>query len=117
MSERHLGSLPSDQSGDLGVLLERRRAEPPRRRATDRLPEDSSALTRFEQEQLTREFADIERASAALQRVQPALQSWKKPEPAASPKARPLWLVIGMLWLSIALLAGGALAALATLAG
>jgi len=108
-------SLPSDQAGD--VLLERRRAAPPRRRATDKLPEDSSALTRFEQEQLAREFADIERASAALQRAQPALQSWNKPEPAPAAQARPLWPLIGVIWLSTALVTGGMLAALAALAG
>ena len=72
---------------------------------------------RFEQEQLAREYADIERATAALRLGEPALQSWSRPAaPAATPK-RPLWLLIGVLWLSTALVTAGAVAAIATLAG
>ena len=67
-----------------------RSADQPRRRATDKIGQDIAALTRFEQEQLAREFADIERASAALRLGEPALQSWTKPSvPATAKKAAP----------------------------
>ncbi len=118
MSEYSLGSGSPSGGGDEAVLPGPRSANQPRRRATDKIGQDSAALTRFEQEQLSREFADIERASAALRLGEPALQSWSKPAaPAALKKPRPLWLLIGILWLSTALVAVGAVAAIATLAG
>ncbi len=118
MSESYLDSGPSDQVGGGAVLPGPLSAAPPRRRVTDRIAEDTAALTRFEHEQLAREFADIERASAALRLGEPALQSWTKPAaPAAAKRPRPLWLLIGILWLSTALVAVGAVAAIATLAG
>ena len=117
MSEHYLGSVPSNHSGDDAILLEARGFAPPRRRATDRIAGDIDALARFEQEQLARELADIERASAALRLGEPALQSWSKPPTPAVPTTRPLWLLIGGLWLSTALVTAGAVAAIATLAG
>ena len=118
MSEYSLGSGLTGQVGDDVTLPSVRVADQPRRRATDRIGQNSTALTRFEQEQLAREFADIERASAALRVGEPALQSWTTPAaPAALKKPRPLWLLIGLLWLSTALITAGAVAAIATLAG
>jgi hypothetical protein len=88
MSESFLGSGLSGQAGDDAVAPQPLAAAPPRRRATDRIAEDSGALTRFEQEQLAREFADIERASAVLRLGEPALQSWTKPSfPVTAKKA------------------------------
>jgi hypothetical protein len=58
MSESYLGSGLSGQAGDDAVLPQPLAAAPQRRRATDRIAEGSGALTRFEQEQLAREFAD-----------------------------------------------------------
>jgi len=103
MSEQSLGSLPPDHAGADAVSLEPRG--------------DSQALTRFEQDQLAREFADIERATAALRLGEPALQSWTKPAAPAAAKPRSLWLLIGILWLSTAIVTAGAVAAIATLAG
>ncbi|MFZ3357249.1 MAG: hypothetical protein WCA56_05025 [Xanthobacteraceae bacterium] len=118
MSELSPGSLPLNPSGDDTVSLEPHGIERPRRRATDRIAEDADALTRFEQDQLAREFADIERASAALRLGEPALHSWSRTGPPALPrKPRPLWLLIGVLWLSTAIVTVGAVAAIATLAG
>jgi hypothetical protein len=117
MSEHYLGAVPSHRPGDDAIVLEPHRFEPPRRRATDKLAEDVGALTRFEQEQLARELADIERASAVLRLGEPALQSWSRPPAPLVPKTRPLWLLIGVLWLLTALVTVGAVAALATLAG
>ena len=117
MSEHSLGSLPSDRSGDTAQLPEAS-GHTPRRRAADRIAEATGALTRFEQEQLAREYVDIERASAALRLGEPALRSWIKPAaPPALNKPRPLWLLIGVLWLSTAIVTVGALAAIASLAG
>jgi len=117
MSEQSLGSLPPDHAGADAVLLEPRGLDAPRRRATDKIYEDNQALTRFEQDQLAREFADIERATAALRLGEPALQSWTKPAAPAAAKPRSLWLLIGILWLSTAIVTAGAVAAIATLAG
>ncbi|MGB6651201.1 MAG: hypothetical protein WBE64_03410, partial [Xanthobacteraceae bacterium] len=100
MSESYLESGPSDQAGDGAVPPGPLSASLLRRRATDKVGQDTAALTRFEQEQLAQEFADIERASAALRLGEPALKSWTTPAPpAVIIKPRPLWLLIGILWL------------------
>jgi len=114
MSGHDLGSLPSIH--DQKLPPEAAAAAPPRRRATDRVAGDFGALMRFEEEQLAREFADIEHASAALRLGEPSLRPTPKP---AVPmrKARPLWFLIGVLWLSTAIVTVGAMAAIATLAG
>jgi hypothetical protein len=116
MSDYSVGSGTPSHRGDDAVLPVPRTAHP-RRRATDSIGQDTAALARFEQEQLAREFADIERASAALRLGEPGLQSWSKPAtPAVLKKPRPLWLLLGILWMSTALIAAGAVAAIATLA-
>ena len=73
-------------------------------------------------DQLARDWADIEHAAEALRRAQPALQTWTSPRTgdrpaAAMRKPRPVWLLIGLLWLSTALVTAGAVAAIARLAG
>lgn len=81
-------------------------------------PENLEALNQSAQEQLTRELADIEAATAALRQGEPALESWSKAT--AAPlmrKPQPVWLIIGVLWLSTAILTAGAVVAIATLAG
>jgi hypothetical protein len=117
MSGHSFRSLPSDPSSGDALSLGDRAIEPAGRRATDG-DADMSALHQFEQAQLAREYADIERASATLRLAQPALQSWiKPPSPPAVAKSRPLWLLISVLWLSTALVTAGTVAAIATLAG
>ena len=73
-------------------------------------------------DQLARDLADIERAAETLRRAQPALQNWSSPRTgdrvaAVMRKPRPVWLLIGLLWLSTALVTVGAVAAIARLAG
>jgi hypothetical protein len=77
-------------------------------------------------DQLARDHAEIERASAALRKAEPALETWAdspagnsgdEAPAAALPKPRPVWLFIGLLWLSTALVTAGAVAAIARLAG
>ena len=82
------------------------------------MPEDLGALSQSAQEQLTRELADIDAATVALRRGEPELESWSKSSAAPlTRKPRPVWLIIGVLWLSTALLTAGAVVAIATLAG
>jgi hypothetical protein len=75
---------------------------------------------------VARDLAEIARASAALRKAEPALETWCDPPPAgwsddapaaALRKPRPVWLLIGLLWLSTALVTAGAVAAIARLAG
>jgi hypothetical protein len=81
-------------------------------------PEDTHALAQGVRDQLSREIADIEAATAALRRGEPALESWTQSvSPQAGPKPRPVWLIIGALWLSTALVTAGAVVAIATFAG
>jgi hypothetical protein len=77
-------------------------------------------------EQFARDLAEIERATAALRRGQPGLETWSetsteaRTDDAASfavRKAKPVWLLIGALWLSTALVTVGAVAAIARLIG
>jgi hypothetical protein len=72
-------------------------------------------------DQLARDIAEIERATAALRKAEPTLETWSGPWPGDAPAAvrnsRPVWLMIGLLWLSTALVTVGAIAAIARLAG
>jgi hypothetical protein len=77
-------------------------------------------------DQVARDLAEIEHAIAALRRAEPALETWnetpvenwsqERPMPPMR-KARSVWLMIGLLWLSTALVTVGALAAIRVLAG
>ena len=69
-------------------------------------------------DQLARDLAEIEAATAALREAEPGLESWTKiEEPAIAPKPRPVWLVVGALWLSTALVIAIAVVVIANLAG
>lgn len=73
-------------------------------------------------DQVALDIAAIEHATAALRKAEPALEAWTTSSnnelPAATPhKPRPVWLLIGLLWVSTALVAAGAVAAIARMAG
>ena len=77
-------------------------------------------------DQFARDLAEIERATAALRRAEPSLEMWSEAgseartdDPAALTirKSGPVWLLIGLLWLSTALVTVGAVAAIARLVG
>jgi hypothetical protein len=73
-------------------------------------------------DQVALDIAEIERAAAALRKAEPALEAWTTSSnnelpPVTPRKPRPVWLLIGLLWLSTALVAAGAVAAIARLAG
>jgi hypothetical protein len=113
MSEQGLGARPSPS--EKALVIEPRNLETARR-ALSR-SDAGGALAQFERDQLARDIADIESATAALRRAAPALQSLTTPQMPAAPKTRPLWLLIGLLWLSTAIVTVGAAYAIAVLYG
>ena len=71
-----------------------------------------------ERDQLARDIAAIERAAAALRKAEPDLRSWTElPTPAPHYKTQPVWLLIGVLWASTALVTLGAVYAISALVG
>jgi hypothetical protein len=69
--------------------------------------------------ELARAVAEIEQASAALRRSEPALEAWK-PGTLVRREARryrSVWLLIGGIWLSASLMVAGATGALLYLLG
>jgi hypothetical protein len=122
MLKQYVGSLsstPSDTDMNAGLApLTSPPSQPPVRDdiAAD-AGTDAGAIAQAARDQLARELADIETATAALRRAEPALESWTT-APANTPgKPRPVWLLIGVLWLSTAIVTAGAVVAIATLAG
>jgi hypothetical protein len=87
------------------------------RRALAATDPDDSGLLAASRDHLEREIAAIERASAALRRAEPELESWVDQPPATLRKPRPVWLLIGALWLSTALVTIGAAFAISVLVG
>jgi hypothetical protein len=70
------------------------------------------------QDQLARDLAEIEAATATLRKAEPDLENWTRTdETAITPKPRPVWLVVSALWLSTALVIAIAVVAIANLAG
>jgi hypothetical protein len=131
MSESSLGAPRADNAGDdiaatgvsavdAGELLAGSGWSSPAlssERADADDTEIGRALAQRAREQLEREIADIERAAAILRLAAPALQSLSTPVKPVLRKPRPLWLLIGVLWLSTALVTAGTVVAIATLAG
>jgi hypothetical protein len=129
MSEQTLGSPPEDRSPGEAIFIETPgldqlrsgRGSVPQEdlRQQDLQQEDldnARALAQMARDQLARDIADIEHASAALRRAEPALESWTG-RSASAPNPRPLWLLIGVLWVSTALVTVGAVVAIAAFAG
>jgi hypothetical protein len=87
------------------------------RDGVERIADSSASSAGVESDQLARDIAEIERAAAALRRAEPTLESWTNPPAHASPKPRPVWLLIAVLWFSTAVVTLGAVAAIAALVG
>jgi hypothetical protein len=85
--------------------------------ATAAVADDSALLAAADREHLEREIAAIERAAAALRRADPGLESWADMPAPPAHKPRPIWLLIGVLWLSSALVTIGAIFAISALVG
>ncbi|HMG78295.1 MAG TPA: hypothetical protein VK591_06395 [Xanthobacteraceae bacterium] len=113
MLKQYVSSLSSADT-DI-VALAPPRSEPLPRDDLGEFAEDAMAQT--VRDQLAREVADIETATAVLRRAEPALESWTKAPANTGGKPRPVWLLIGVLWLSTALVTAGAVVAIASLAG
>lgn len=108
--------LPISARPDSRVLsAQPRRGAPERDRGDGATGTDPLAETVHDQ--LAREFADIESASAALRQAEPALESWSGVPASSGPKPRPVWLLIGLLWLSTAVAVASVVIAIAALAG
>jgi hypothetical protein len=78
-----------------------------------------SARPVVDPDQLARAVAEIEQASAALRRSEPALEFWL-PQPAARREKRKylsVWILIGCIWISATLVVAGATGAILYLLG
>ena len=78
MLKQYVSSLSSEDSGAEMVALASPRSEPQRRDDLGEIAEDAGAMAQTVRDQLAREVADIEAATAALRRAEPALESWTK---------------------------------------
>jgi hypothetical protein len=110
-------SSPSSAGSDADIAFALPRSAPPLRDDLSEITEDAGATAQIVRDQLAREVADIEAATAALRKAEPALESWTKAPASTGGKPRPVWLLIGVLWLSTALVTAGAVVAIASLAG
>jgi hypothetical protein len=83
--------------------------------------DDPGPLAPAERDQLACDIAAIERATEVLRRAEPALDAWSQsPLGTTSPtlgQPRPVWLLIGVLWISAALVTLGAAVTIAALVG
>ena len=117
MLKQYVRSLSPELSDADMAPLAPPRSEPLPRNNLSEIREDAGAMAQTVRDQLAREVADIEIATAALRRAEPALESWTKAPASSGGKPRPVWLLIGVLWLSTALVTAGAVVAIASLAG
>jgi hypothetical protein len=120
MPEHYRSYRTGAPGGDTAVLAERAAPAGPDHQA------DGDVGVVRANDQFARDIAEIERATAALRRAEPSLEMWSesgsdvRPDDAAMlaiRKTRPIWLLIGLLWLSTALVTVGAVAAIARLVG
>jgi hypothetical protein len=113
-----LSFLSSDDAQGNAILEQIRNLDAvPRDIARTSTNNESAVVAAADRDQLARDIAAIERASAALRRAEPALESWTEPPAAAAQSARPIWLLIGALWISTALATFGAVYAISVLVG
>jgi hypothetical protein len=116
MSKQHAGFLASDGL-TADAVPDEARGRDARREVAPATADDSGLLAAADRDHLEREIAAIERASAALRRAEPGLESWTDMPAPTMHKPRPIWLLIGVLWLSTALVTIGAVFAISALVG
>ena len=107
MSKHYVGFEPSGGSDD-AELSELHASEADLQASHDARAAEMDALTHADQ--LARDFAEIERAIAALRKAEPGLEPWAETsleDPfAVSPSKPPsVWLLIGALWFLLAAIA------------
>jgi hypothetical protein len=106
MSKDLLGSLPTGSS-DWDTT----------RNAVYRLAATQRSIRHHVADQLARDIAEIERASAALCKAEPALEVWTDRPSTEAYKPRSVWLLIGVVWVSTACVTAGAIVAIVALVG
>jgi hypothetical protein len=114
MSNQPTGFQPNDVAS---AVTDRAHIPNVRREIASPEIDASGLLAAADREHLEREIAAIERAAAALRRADPELETWSDVPPATMHKPRPIWLLIGVLWLSTALVTLGAVFAISALVG
>ena len=107
MSEQHLGFLPPN-GATAQAVLEKAAADDTAKAVTAPVVDAPTIVADADRAQLDRDIAAIEKASAALRRADPAMETWTDAPPVSVQKPRPVWLLIGVLWLSTALITIGA---------
>ncbi len=113
-----LGFLTSDRAQGNAILEQIRNIDAlPRDSTRASVDDERGSVAAADRDQLARDIAAIERASAALRRAEPALQSWIQPPATTVQSTRPIWLLIGALWISTAVVTFGAVYAISTLVG
>jgi hypothetical protein len=112
---RQLGLQPFEDAQDGAVVDEVGKIDT--RRAVMPVSMNASGLLPADRDQLEREIAAIERASAALRKADPELESWTDLPATMLQKPRRVWLFIGVLSLSTALVTIGAAFAISALVG
>jgi hypothetical protein len=117
MPNDELGLLSSGNSDGEVIPIKADDADAALRNVAAQTEADVAALAQTAREQLARDIAEIEHATAALRKADPGLESWTDLPAAAAGNPRPVWLLIGALWLSTALVTLGAVVAIATLVG
>jgi hypothetical protein len=119
MPELDLGYQPSREAIGDAVLGDVRPLQSELGVSSDRAAAEAGAASAGDE--IARDIAEIERAAAVLRQAEPTLEMWTESWPgkaaATLRKPRPVWLLIGLLWLSTALVAAGAVATIAHLAG
>src|ERR1700724_4535199 len=110
-------SSPSSAGSDADIAaFALPRSVPLLRDDLSEITEDAGATAQTVRDQLAREVADIEAATATLRKAEPALESWTKAPASTGGKPRPGWLLIRVLWPANALGPRGAVVAIASLA-
>jgi hypothetical protein len=116
MSNDASGSMPKGGSEWDTAFEAVRRLDAARRSVQEAMTGNRDAKP-AEPDQVARDIAEIERVAAELRRAEPALEAWTDSPPANPRKPRSVWVIIGALWLSTALVTAGAVAAIAALVG
>jgi hypothetical protein len=116
MSRHYFGFVPSGEPDGTVEQNELRISEVSLRGPNEKGPAalDSQPHT----DEFERDFAEIERAIVTLRRAEPALEpsaetSFEDPLAIMSPRPPSVWLVIGVLWFLLALVAGCAVVSVA----
>jgi hypothetical protein len=108
MSKHYVGFEPSGGSDGDTKLSEPHAAEADLQAPHDARAAETDGLAHADQ--LARDFAEIDRAVVALRKAAPGLEPWTEAsveDPLAVSPSRPVsvWLVIGVLWFLLVLIA------------